>query len=154
MNKLDPEKTCDTCLHTVKDSGKCGRYGREFLISFDHENNRCQYWDENKMRIVPEPLANIRPCPFCGAPAELRQGHLIMCMNDDCAVDPLHSAPNDVEVIAEWNSRPLEMAYLVEALALGEALYRVLHFLESGAGDKDAIAEDIRKTLDIGNAGR
>jgi hypothetical protein len=111
-------------------------------------------WDESKMRIVPEPLANIRPCPFCGSPAELRQGHLIMCMNDDCAVDPLHSAPNDVEVIAEWNSRPLEMAYLVEALALGEALYRVLHFLESGAGDKDAIAEDIRKTLDIGNAGR
>jgi len=77
-----------------------------------------------------------------------------MCMNDDCAVDPLHSAPNDVEVIAEWNSRPLEMAYLVEALALGEALYRVLHFLEQGAGDKDAIVEDIRKTLDIGNAGR
>jgi hypothetical protein len=138
----------------VKDSGKCGRYGREFLISFDHENNRCQYWDESKMRIVPEPLANIRPCPFCGSPAELRQGHLIMCMNDVCAVDPLHSAPNDVEVIAEWNSRPLEMAYLVEALALGEALYRVLHFLESGAGDKDSIAEDIRKTLDIGNAGR
>ena len=136
MNKLDPEKTCDTCLHMVKDSGKCGRYGREFLISFDHENNRCQYWDESKMRIVPEPLANIRPCPFCGSPAELRQGHLIMCMNDDCAVDPLHSAPNDVEVIAEWNSRPLEMAYLVEALALGEALYRVLHFLEQEAGER------------------
>jgi len=154
VNKLDPEKTCDTCLHMVKDSGKCGRYGREFLISFDHENNRCQYWDESKMRIVPEPLANIRPCPFCGSPAELRQGHLIMCMNDDCAVDPLHSAPNDVEVIAEWNSRPLEMAYLVEALALGEALYRVLHFLEQGAGDKTALVEDIRKTLDIGNAGR
>jgi len=33
-------------------------------------------------------------------------------------------------------------------------LYRVLHFLEQGAGDKDAIVEDIRKTLDIGNAGR
>jgi hypothetical protein len=49
--------------------------------------------------------------------------------------------PNDVEVIAEWNSRPLEMAYLVEALALGEALYRVLHFLESGAGDKDSILD-------------
>jgi len=48
----------------------------------------------------------------------------------------------------------IEMAYLVEALALGEALYRVLHFLEQGAGDKDAIVEDIRKTLDIGNAGR
>ena len=42
----------------------------------------------------------------------------------------------------------------VKSLALGEALYRVLHFLESGAGDKDAIAEDIRKTLDIGIAGR
>jgi hypothetical protein len=75
-------------------------------------------------------------------------------MNEDCLVDPIHASTNEKTIVAEWNERPLEMAYLVEALALGEALYRVLHFLESGAGDKDAIAEDIRKTLDIGNAGR
>jgi hypothetical protein len=106
---------------------------------------------EIRMRIVPDPLANIRPCPFCGSPAELHgtthQGFLVMCMNEDCLVDPIHSSTNEKNIVAEWNERPLEMA-------LGEALYRVLHFLESGAGDKDAIAEDIRKTLDIGTAGR
>ena len=37
---------------------------------------------------------------------------------------------------------------------LDECLFRVLYFLENGEGDKDAIVEDIRKTLDIGNAGR
>ena len=129
MNEFIAENICSRCSH-MEEGGNCTQYGQGVAISFDHKLPSCNHFEEKRID---------------GA---------VMCMNEDCLVDPIHSSTNEGTIVAEWNERPLEMAYLVEALALGEALYRVLHFLETGAGDKDAIAEDIRKTLDIGNAGR
>ena len=60
----------------------------------------------------------LKSCPFCGSPAELRQGHLILCMNEEengCLVDPLVQSLTDEETVAAWNTRPVEDA-LVEAL--------------------------------------
>lgn len=70
----------------------------------------------------------LKSCPFCGSPAELRQGHLILCMNEEengCLVDPLVQSLTDEETVAAWNTRPVEDA-LVEALKAAEVMLRAL----------------------------
>jgi hypothetical protein len=136
MNEFIAEKLCSRCSH-MEEGGNCTQYGQGVAISFDHKLPCCNHFEEKRIegatvRIVPYSESDACWCqPFDGP------------KHPNC---PMHGKPKN---------------------ELEECLFRALNFLESPLigtwqymegesfyRDKNALAEDIRKTLDIGNAGK
>lgn len=56
-------------------------------------------------------MDELKPCPFCGAPAELRR-HKVVCTSNRCGVEAWML--NAADSIRVWNTRPREDAGVVD----------------------------------------
>ena len=55
----------------------------------------------------------LKPCPFCGSPAELEQENYSMhyfcwCANENCGCADTHDYKDARLAIKAWNTRPIE----------------------------------------------
>jgi len=55
-------------------------------------------------------MSDLKPCPFCGAPAEIDRDYqkrikVVGCSNDECWVSPVSCAATEQEAIDRWNKR-------------------------------------------------
>lgn len=65
-----------------------------------------------KLNMPPVVRYDLKDCPFCGAPPEIRHPHggglnkrLISCSNANCEVNPRVTGENERAAIAKWERR-------------------------------------------------
>ncbi len=74
------------------------------------------------MTVSPEKIAEMLPCPFCGAAAEMEPWHggaptkqMISCSSETCDVCPMVTGETTAEAITLWNTRtPPQLSGMTE----------------------------------------
>lgn len=92
-------------------------------------------------------MADLKPCPFCGGEAHLRQdashskAWFIGCNTEDCFGE-IHWAQTKAEAITAWNTRADPVLTDPRVLALVEALRDIAVM---GYGDTAQVSENIAR---------
>lgn len=110
----------------------------------------------------------LKPCPFCGAPAEMEPWHgggpdkqLIQCSSEQCDACPAVTGETRFEAIAAWNRRSLDNADGVDeaALDLTKRIEREFYHdwpggaLETHVKVRAIIAEALSRPIQNGEVG-
>ena len=53
-------------------------------------------------------MSELKPCPFCGKPADDRYNRLAKCSNEQCLMNYWIGDDGDFYIREDWNTRPIE----------------------------------------------
>ena len=86
-------------------------------------------------------MSEIKPCPFCGEPADDRYQRLAKCRNDKCLMNDWVEDDTLFHLDESWNTRPIEDALIARITAL-EAENAALRACRDGYDPKESKPED------------
>ena len=74
-------------------------------------------------------MSELKPCPFCGEPADDRYNRLAKCSNKSCLMN--HWVDDeDFFIDDDWNTRPIENALLARAEKAEKMVERLMRMVE------------------------